>query len=107
MTVETALRSISNYPITSSVISNIADEAGIDANGVANQEMRRSSGFLHAKALVYEYLAQAPNISQGGISYSFSQDERKVFSTKSSMLKKQAGIEEAAEIGYGYVGEDF
>jgi len=108
MTISAALKSISNYPIPSSVIDNVADEAGIaDTTQTATKEIRKSSDFKRATAYVYRFLADAPNITQGGISYTFSEDERSRFSKRAAAILDELGEGDQADIQCGYMGEDF
>ncbi len=107
MKIIDALRSVSNYPIPTPTVVNITEEAGLTATNEADAKTRKSNAFKKAKALVYQFLAEAPNISQGGITYSFSKDERDIFEKQAAALLDEIGDEEGAEFEVGYVGEDF
>lgn len=107
MNILDSLRSISNYPIPTPTLVNICEEAGLKATKEADKTTRQSDGYKKAKALVYQFLSEAPNVSQGGITYSFSQDERDRFAKKASALLDEIGEAEGTEIEMGYVGEDF
>ncbi len=98
---------MSSYPIPASTIENIIDEAGLDAEADITKEIRASDEFKRAKALAYAFLAEAPNVTQGGISYAFSEDERSRFQKKSSNLLAELGEDEGSDIPCGYIGEDF
>lgn len=106
MDILQALRSISSYPIPLATIEAIAEEEGLDIDDEASQDVLRSYAYLRAKGAIYQFLAGAPNVSQGGISYSFSSDERDYFLSMASRFFSEAGEEGRADI-YGYVGEDF
>ena len=107
MKTSNALRAMSSYPIPQSTIDNIIDEAGLDAEADITKEIRASDEFKKAKALTYAFLAEAPNITQGGISYTFSQDERSRFEQKSNSLLTELGEDGGSDVPCGYVGEDF
>ena len=108
MTISAALKSISNYPIPSLVIENIADEAGLgEVTQTVTKEMRKGSDFKRATAYVYRFLADAPNIQQGGISYTFSEDERSRFAKRAAAILDELGEGDQADIPCGYIGEDF
>ena len=107
MKIIDALKALNNYPIPTSTVVNITEEAGLTATNEADAKTRKSNAFKKAKALTYQFLAEAPNISQGGINYSFSQAERDMFAKKASALLDEIGDEEGADFEVGYVGEDF
>lgn len=107
MKTSDAIRAISSYPMPSSTIESILEEAGLDAVADITKEIRASDGFKKAKALAYAFLAEAPNITQGGISYTFSQDERSRFEKKSNSLLAELGEDGGSDVPCGYVGEDF
>ena len=99
---------MSSYPIPAATIDNIIDEAGLDAEAEITKKMRASNEFKKAKALTYAFLAEAPNITQGGISYTFSEDERSRFAKKSNSLLAELEEDEAGtDVQCGYIGEDF
>lgn len=102
-----AIKAMSSYPIPASTIENIIEEAGLDAEADITKDIRASDEFKKAKALAYAFLAEAPNITQGGISYTFSQDERSRFEKKSNSLLADIGDDGGSDVPCGYVGEDF
>lgn len=102
-----SLKGLSAYPVPPATLQNIAEETGIALQMEMTPELRAERGFKRAKALVYRFLSHAPNISQGGISYSFSEKEREHFSSMADKLFEQAGDDDALLRGeYGYIGED-
>lgn len=107
MKASKALMSISSYPIPAPVIENIAGAAGLEPDTEVDLEVRQSDPFRRATAGVYQYLSEAPNVSQGGISYIFSEDERTRFAQRASNILASLGESQEAEIEVGYMGEDF
>lgn len=107
MKTSNAIKAMSSYPIPAATIENIIEEAGLDAEADITKEMRASDQFKKAKALTYAFLSEAPNITQGGISYTFSEDERSRFQKKSSNLLAELWEDEGSDIPCGYIGEDF
>lgn len=107
MKASKALMSITNYPIPAPVIENIMDAAGLDGNTETNADVRQGVPFRRATAGVYQYLAEAPNVSQGGITYSFSEDERTRFAQRAGNILAELGDDQNAEVEVGYFGEDF
>lgn len=108
MKTRDAIKAMSGYPIPAAAIENIIDEAGLDADADITLEVRAGNPFKKAKALAYAFLAEAPNITQGGVSYSFSEGERTRFARKSNSLLAELGDDgEGTDIPCGYIGEDF
>ncbi len=107
MNITDALKSISNYPIPTSTLADACEEAGLDGTQEADKETRSSAAFKKAKAQIYQFLSEAPNISQGGINYSFGTDERARFAKKATALMQEAGEEDNTDFEVGYIGEDF
>lgn len=104
-TIIDVLGAVSAYPIPLAALQSAAEGAGIYPDAVVTSEIRNSKEFKCALASVYEYLSMAPNISQGGVSFSFTSDERKTFARKASNLLAEAGKNDAGV--YGWQGEDF
>lgn len=107
MNVLQSLKSLSGYPIPLATIQDVADEVGISVDVETTQELRGSKEFKRAKARVYLYLSKAPNVSQGGITYSFSDEDRRRFRNEAESILDEIG-DDANGLGvtYGYKGED-
>lgn len=105
MTNLQSLRSLSPYPLTSSFLETICTENGVEGCAEYNAEFGKTRAYRVCKARVYQYLAMAPNVSQGGITYSFSADERAYFRKLAIQL---FGDEDESVVNgeYGYCGED-
>ena len=109
MNVINSLSSISGYPIQASTLDRICGECGLDANVEATTEVFTSKPYVKAKAHVLLYLVDAPNVSQGGISFSFTATEKSQMRKKAIALLNSIGENdpEAGTGSYGYVGSDF
>lgn len=107
MTILQSLKSLSGYPIPNDSLMNVIIEAGLSADGEITQETCRDANYKRAKAKVYLLLANAPDVSQGGISYSFSDEDKKHFRMQAQALLDEVGDDTSA-IGddYGWMGED-
>ena len=102
-----SLKSLSNYPIPLATIQDVADEVGLDIDTELTQEIRNGKRFKRAKAQLYFFLSEAPNVSQGGISYSFSEEERKQFRLRAESILDEIGDNRNSfGVEYGYKGED-
>lgn len=107
MTIQQSLSSLTAYPVPSATIQDIADGCGLSPETELTPEIRDGKDMKRAKARIYAYLAAAPNISQNGISFSFSTEERKQFKRLAANLLAEIGDEAGLKTKYGYVGEDF
>lgn len=107
-TISELLQSISTYPIPENVILEAGIKNGIEVNLEADKEVIESRGYKLAKADIYTFLAGAPNVSQNGISFSFSEDQREFFLSVASSIRKEEGVTDPTTSGqgYGYMGED-
>lgn len=102
-----SLKSLSGYPIPLATIKDVADEVGLDIDVELTQEIRNSKEFKRAKAQVYFFLSEVPNVSQGGISYSFSEEERRRFRLRAENILDEIGDSGIASgVEYGYKGEE-
>ena len=107
MNVLQSLKSLSGYPIPLATIQYVADGVGLGVDTELTPELRGSKEFKRAQARVYIYLSEAPNVSQGGISYSFSEEERRRFRLRAESILDEIGDNENAfGVEYGYKGED-
>ena len=101
------LQSVNSYPIPANVISEAGIRYGLDLEAEATKEIISSSGYKLAKADIYAFLAGAPNVTQNGISFSFSEDQRKYFLNISNSIRTEEGVTDATSgQSYGYMGED-
>lgn len=101
------LRSVNSYPIPANIIMEAGIKYGLDTEADASPEVINSREYRLAKADVYTYLAGAPDITQNGISFSFSEDQRSYFLSVATSIKKEEGVEDPTTgQGYGYMGED-
>lgn len=108
MTIADSLKAISLYPINPLTCQNIAEECGLYAADDATADVRASIPYKRAKAKVYMYLAEAPNVSEAGANYSFTDAEREASKKKAQALLDEAGAEdESAVDAVGWIGEDF
>ena len=105
MTYLDALKSINAYPIPLRTLMETAERRDLSVTAEATQEVLQSKAYRLAKADLLLWLSIAPDISQGGQSFSFTNEQRKDF-------KRQAqGIydvlepsQNAGRVTYGYKG---
>lgn len=108
MTVVQSLRSLSAYPIPLSTVIEIAESTGMCHDTEMQPEIRQSREFRKAQALVYIFLSEAPNVTQNGISFSLSAEERRRLRTRGESILEDLCDDTAtgATPEFGYMGED-
>lgn len=105
-TLRDTLKAISTYPIPAATLEAAAAEWGFSLDDESNPEVLSSPEFKCLKADIHDFLASAPNISEGGVSFSFSSIERKTFSRKAERLRMDSGLINPSD-DFGYQGTDF
>ena len=107
MTILQSLKSLSGYPLPLDSLTNIINEVGVTGSEEITSETYQSAAYKRAKAKVYLLLAEAPDVSQGGISYSFSDEDKKHFRMQAQALLDEVGDDTSAfGDNYGWQGED-
>ena len=105
MTVLDSLRSISGYPLSASAIEIVTVSRGLDSGAEITKEIVESDAFRLAKADVMRMLADAPDVTQEGISYSFTDEQRNSFRMSASVIYGECGDDAAGSTIYGYKGD--
>ena len=106
MTVLDSLRSISGYPLSASALEMAAISRGLDIREEVTKDVAASDAYRLAKADVLMMLADAPDVTQEGISYSFTDEQAALTArqTVSAARKYIAALDEARK-GYTQRGE--
>lgn len=104
-TVLETLKGINAYPVPFRTFVEIAEVRGLPLVETAKPDILISKAYKLAKADLYLWLSVAPNITQGGQSYSFTDEQRQWFANKAKALYKDCG-EEVTEVKavFGYKG---
>lgn len=106
MTIRELLHSLAPCPVPDDYINAIGAEIGqedMDAN-LADTEVK---SVYRAEARLYIYLATVPNVSEGGVSISFTATEKKAFldlARRYANLAGETGLVPGAT--YGYKGQN-
>lgn len=103
-TILNSLKSVSAYPIPQCTLQDIAENRGLEPGKDVTPDVRRSNEFRLAKADVMYWLSKAPNVSQAGISYNFSDSDRLNFKRQANAIYRECG-EKLPESSFGYKGE--
>lgn len=93
MTLAESLRSLSGYPIPAAVIGRIAAARGVESGWEACASAMSEPSYRLAVADVYAWLSVAPDVSQGGISYSLSAEDKARFRSMSGAIYGELGDE--------------
>lgn len=104
MTILEALRGINAYPVPQRTLEDISTRRGLITNGEASVMILTSPAFALAKADVLVWLSYAPNVTQGGQSYSFTDEQRERFRQEAAALLEEFGEDEKLNTRYGYKG---
>ncbi|MBO4718986.1 MAG: hypothetical protein J5658_03830 [Prevotella sp.] len=105
MTISELLTGLSPYPVADTFLDSISLEVGTDkAVDVSTVDVTTLN---RLKARLYFGLATQPNISEGGVSISFTAEDKKAFLALAKRFAHLAG-EDGLVPGatYGYKGEN-
>ena len=106
MTIRDSLTAISTYPVPSNFFEAIGAEVGLDGVDIDLSEVP-AKVIYGIKARFYLFLATAPNVSEGGVSISYSAAERNFFISMARRFAGLAGEDNLVPGGnYGYKGEN-
>ena len=105
-TILEAIKSVTLYPLPSRTIEQIAVRRGCSLSDEATQERLTGIEYNLAKADILQWLANAHNVTQGGQSYSFTEEQRQQFRNEANALYKEYGADDSAIAKpiYGYKG---
>ena len=107
MTLLESLSGTNAYPVPLPALRSITVRRGLDLGQMATKEQLDSPEYMRAKADLLMWLSGAPDISQGGQSYSFTDEQRDRFRKQAGQLYGEAeSAEEAGKASpvYGYKG---
>ncbi len=104
-TILEALKGINAYPIPPHTLNGIAEVRDLSLADTATRETLNGKDFKLATADVLMWLSKAPNISQGGQSYSFSEEQRKNLRNEANGLYTECDEDKSAILPkFGYKG---
>ncbi len=100
------LKGINAYPVPLRTLTEIAEGRGLNLQDEATLAVLRGKGYKLATADVLLWLSLAPNISQGGQSYSFSEEQRVQLRKRADTLYAESSEDEAnlSKPKFGYKG---
>lgn len=105
MIISEALKGTNAYPVPATKLEEVAVRRGVTLTDTATQDVLISRAYKLAKADVLLWLSHAPNITQGGQSYSFTDEQRQQFRNQAKTLYDECGeVSAATKPIYGYKG---
>lgn len=104
MTILESLTALSNYPIGIAYAESCLAKEGLDGSSPYSQSMARDARYLRAKRQICLYLATAPDVSQGGISYKLDANARGYFIDMASDIAAELSEDESGR--FGYIGDE-
>lgn len=104
-TILESLKSVNAYPVPLRTLVEIAERRGLSLTDKATKEVLGGKNYNLAKADLLLWLSLAPNITQGGQSYSFTDEQRQQFRNNANALFSEFGEENSSvQPTYGYKG---
>ena len=107
MTVIEALRSVNAYPIPLRTLVITAEARGLVPTDEVSAVILKSKMYNLALADLLMWLSTAPDVSQGGQTYSFTDEQRQQFRNRAEGLYGDFGADDEAGTPksiYGYKG---
>lgn len=98
------LRAVNAYPIPESFIKTFSVARGLDPSVEITQDALNSKEYRLAYADLLMWFSQAPNVSQGGQSYTFDNEQRLKFSNMALAIYGEYKDDNAPKTAYGYKG---
>lgn len=104
-TVLECLKGVNAYPIPQRTLNEYALRRGLSLSDEATQEVLTGGAYNLTLADLLLWLSIAPNVTQGGQSYSFSEDQRTQLRNRSNALYAQySDSNSTPKTIYGYKG---
>ena len=104
MTIIEALKGINSYPLPIRTLQEVSERRGLSLDAEATIEILQSSAYNLAYADLLIWLSYAPAVSQGGQSYSFTDEQRLEMRNRASEIYDEQNEDNAPKIRFGYKG---
>ena len=104
-TVLETLKGVSAYPVPLRTLIETSELRGLPLEETATHDVMVGRAYKLAKADLLLWLSLAPNIGQGGQSYSFTDEQRQQFRNQAKALYDECDeVSAATKPIYGYKG---
>ncbi|MBR6250119.1 MAG: hypothetical protein IKR17_02860 [Bacteroidales bacterium] len=108
MTTLEALRGVNSYPIPLRTLQEVAARRGLSLEAEATTELvTTNAAYNLCIADLLIWLSYAPQVSQGGQSYNFTDAQRLQMRNRAMELVAEFGDEGTPKVQYGYKGSRF
>lgn len=105
-TILEALKGVSAYPVPLRTLVETAELRGLSLTSEATKEVMEGRAYRLAYADLLLWLSIAPNITQGGQSFSFTDEQRRQMRNEAQALYDELDEETAVTKPiYGYKGD--
>jgi hypothetical protein len=104
MTILASLKSINPYPLHDSTFIEISVRRGLDLEEKITETKLASKEYRLARADVLRCLAGAPDVSQSGISYRFTDKDKAAFLDEANGIYSEYDDDYGLKTKYGYKG---
>lgn len=108
-TVQLSLQGATLYPLPQRTLEEVATRRGLTLSAEATQAVLTGSTYNLALADILVWLALAPDVSQGGQTYGFTDEQRTQLRNRASLLYKKFAASDEEDTSssttvYGYKG---
>ena len=105
-TILEALKGVNAYPVPLRTLVENAERRGLDLSAEATRELLNGADYNLVVADLLLWLSFAPDVSQGGQSFSFTDEQRVQLRNRANALYKEFDATEAGTPKpiYGYKG---
>lgn len=105
MTTQQYLQALNAYPVPQSFILTAAAARGLDAEAEVTPAIVTARAFQLVYADLLLWLSSAPNVTQGGQSYTFDSWTRSTFKNKANAIYNRYGEAGSTDLPtFGYKG---
>lgn len=104
MTVKDSLKSSTPYPTPERVLGTVALARSLNLEVETTENILKSSAYRLSVADLYRWLYLVPNVTQEGISYSFTDADKRNFKSAANDIYEDEGEEGIKGVSYGYKG---
>lgn len=102
-TIAQGLKGVNAYPVHPDVLETTCIRRGLRMSDPLTAQVMQGKAYNLAIADLYMWIADAPDVSQGGQSFTLSDTERKALRNKAATLYTEH--HEGAATVYGYKGD--
>ena len=104
-TIAESLRGVSAYPVPPRTICAITVKRGVDPDEELTSSLLRSGRYKLCEADLLMWLSLAPDVSQGGQTYSLTDAQREDMRKRAKQLYDEFGDDgDGLKTSYGYKG---